>query len=446
VIVVTPFENRSTDSADVYIAATLTEDVTTALSASHAVRLVSASSARQHAEYALAASVRRSRGLVRVSARLLRSGSGEILWTSGFDRPAEQGAGIADTLASLVLARLGVRSVAPVRRARAVDPAAYDLYLRGRYYASRRTEAGLARAVDLLRQAVARDSSFALAWARLAQSLHVAAVWRLPIPGIPAENMIEREMDAAERALLNDSTRPEIWLARAYVAEDVDPTDRASALRAIRRALELDSLSADAWNDYGFALDEAGDTAGAVMAERRAIALDPGDPRLLTSLALHHYWARRYDSASVWADSIIATDPTFLSGRRMAGTVALARGRAREAESQFAAARNIGPGPERIWAIGGLACAAVARGDTAAAHLFIMEAESLTPTVDPALHSAVFIAWGYTALGTKERALDWLERYRARGDLHFQRHLQDDAPLDPLRGEPRFQALMTTRH
>jgi hypothetical protein len=45
----------------------------------------------------------------------------------------------------------------------------------------------------------------------------------------------------------------------------------------------------------------------------------------------------------------------------------------------------------------------------------------------------------------KERALDWLERYRAHGDLHFQAHLRGDAPLDALRGEPRFQALLSER-
>jgi hypothetical protein len=445
VIVITPFENRSRDTSDVYLATTFTEDLTSALNASHRVRLRTARAGRSTADYAVAGSVRRSGAVIRITAQLLRPGSGEIVWTISVDRSMGHSGTAALELARELLRRAGAGLGRMEEPRRSVDPAAYDLYLRGRYYAARRTEAGLERAVDFFRQAVARDSTFALAWAGLAQTLHLAAVWRLPVPGIAADSVIAHEMDAGERALLNDSTRPEIWLARAFVSEDVDPTSRAGSLRASRRALELDSLNADAWNDLGFALDETGDTAAAATAERRAIALDPGNPRLLTTLALHHYWTRHYDSATVWTDSIIATDPTFLSGRRLAGTVALARGRAAEAESQFGAARNIGPGPERIWAIGGLACAAVARGDTAAARLLVVEAESLTPAVDPALHSAVFIAWGYVALGMKQRALDWLERYRVRGDVHFQRHLRGDAPLDPLRGEPRFQALLTTR-
>jgi adenylate cyclase len=294
----------------------------------------------------------------------------------------------------------------------------------------------------LYRQAVAQDSAFAQGWAGLATALHTASVWRLQIPGIPDDSLIGRELEASERAILNDSARAEAWLARAWAAEDVDPTSRSTVIRAQRRAIAFDSLNADAWSDLGLALLEAGDTVSAAAAARRAVALSPGEPRILTTIALYFYWQRQYDSAAVWADSIIGVDPTFLSGRRMAGTIALARGRREEAAAQFGAARAVGPGPERVWALGGLACTAAGRGDSAAARLLVTEAESLTAPANPALHSAVFIAWAYVALGQPARALDWLERFRPVGDLHFQRHLKGDKPLDPLRGEPRFQALL----
>jgi hypothetical protein len=66
--------------------------------------------------------------------------------------------------------------------------------------------------------------------------------------------------------------------------------------------------------------------------------------------------------------------------------------------------------------------------------------ESIVDASAPSLHGAIFIAWGYAALGDHARALDWLERFQPTGHLHFQRHLLD-GPFDPLRNEPRFRRL-----
>jgi TolB-like protein/Flp pilus assembly protein TadD len=388
VVVVLPFENRSRDTADTYLAATVGEDLAAALQRSRGVRLLSPRASRQGANYVVGGSIDRTGGAVRVTATLERAPGGQIVWTGSLDAPIARSDETVNRLRSTLLSRIGVRAPAATAppAARSVDPVAQDLYLRGRYYSNRRTEAGLARGVALLREAVGRDSTFALGWAALARALHTAALWRLPIPGIAASEVIDRELEAAERALLNDSTSADIWLARAWAAQDVDPGTRTAAIRAERRALAIDSLNADAWSDLGLTLLEAGDTVGALGAARRGVALSPADPRLLTEVALYFYFHRQYDSARVWSDSIIATDPTFLSGRRMRGSVALAQGDLREAEAQFGAARTIGPGPERIWALGGLACVASQRGDTTAARALLSDAESLTPTDDPALH------------------------------------------------------------
>src|SRR5260221_6628133 len=74
VLVVQPFENRSRDTADSYLAVTLEEDVTAALDATHSLRLVSAGASRHGGEYGLAASVRPAANMVRLPARLGRGG------------------------------------------------------------------------------------------------------------------------------------------------------------------------------------------------------------------------------------------------------------------------------------------------------------------------------------------------------------------------------------
>ncbi len=440
---VAPFENRSRDTADTYLAATLGEDITAALQRSAAVRLMSPRAGRRTTEYLVSGSVGRSRGSLHVVAKLER-GPGAIVWTTSFDRPLahsdEAAAWIADSVLARVAGRTAVTRVASSRQA--VDPQAWDLYLRGRYYSVRRTEADIGRAVALFQQAVAQDSGFALGWAGLANALYFAARWHLAVHGMTQRQVQMAELQAAERALLTDSSSAEIWITRARAAEDVDPTTRAGSRRALARALAIDSLDANAWAYLSLMHAEAGDGAEASVAGRRAAALDPGNPESMVGLSVQYYWSRNYDSAQIWADSILAVDPTYLSGRRMAGTIALARGRIESAETQFGAARRLGPGPERIWTNAGLACAMATRGDTAGARAMLADALSLTDSVEPALHSAVFVAWAYAAVGDHPHALDWLERYRPRLDLHFQAHLRGDAPLDALRSEPRFRALL----
>jgi len=329
----------------------------------------------------------------------------------------------------------------PERLALAPDPVAYDLFSRGRYEASRRSVASVGRAVAFFSESIRRDSTFAPAWAGLAAVLHNANRWEFPVRGVPRESLLTREIMASDRALQLDSTSVDAWLSRAWASEDVDPTSRGPALRAIHRALALDSLNAVAWDQLAMALEEAGHRDSAGAAWHRAVALDPGYVRAKTFLAIHYWWWRAYDSAAVWADSAVATDPLYGLGRVVAGQVALARGRRDEAQSQLAAARRLATGPGSA-GLSGFVSLAVAAGDTVAARHLVAEAEARTDPAAPDNHGAVNIAAAYAVLGEPARALTWLERYRPMRDLHFQLHLRLDPPLDPLRREPRFQALL----
>jgi cytochrome c-type biogenesis protein CcmH/NrfG len=145
------------------------------------------------------------------------------------------------------------------------------------------------------------------------------------------------------------------------VSRIVDPTDRAPAIRALRRALALDSTNANAWHFLALSLAESADVDGAFTAWRRAIAANPTNVQGLTFLAIAHYWRRQWDSSAHWTDSAIALDPTFQLVRIAAGFTEVERG-------DFARARaggSIGRG-ERPSQAGG-----VARGELhsdAAAH------------------------------------------------------------------------------
>jgi TolB-like protein/tetratricopeptide (TPR) repeat protein len=439
-LVVAPFENRSRDSGDAYLAETLTEDVTAALAATRAVRVLGAHGGPRPM-YRVSGSVRRVGDVVRVTAQIERAATGEVRWETRIEGPLAEGSILRDSVVKAVLASLHLRSgggaAAPARR---VDPITYDLWLRARYLLPRRRQDDEAEAVALIRRALARDSGFAPAWAELARALQAALSYGFTVPGLPRDSLLPRMLAASERALLLDSVNVDMWRLRVNVALFVDPTSGQAPFAAVRRALALDTADAATWYQYAMVLETIGRPDSAAIAYRRAAVLNPSQP--LPMYALHWLWARRYDSAAVWAERAVSEDPTLMFAREMVGEVALARGHLDEAEAAYDAALRLGTGPEQVRALGGLAIVAAGLGDIARARGLIARAEAVTDSVGPTLHAAVSIAEAYAASGAPDRALTWLGRYQPRGDLHFQLHLAHDPTLDPLRTDPRFQRLV----
>ena len=434
-LAIVPLENRSGDSLDDYLAAALTEDIVSSLAAAHMLRVFHTRPGRSNADYTFTGTIQRAKETLGVTAQLRRTSSGEIIWATHIDHDPSQAAALPDVLAAQVLTALGVR---PARA-----PVDLDLCDLGRQLIPRRTPGSLVRAVGLLSECVGRDSSYAPGWAGLARALHSAYRLGIEVPGIPRDrdSVLSRAVAASERALELDSASVEAWLSRAHVSIGVDPTSREPALRAIRRAIALDSLNAQAWHRLGLTLEEVGNRDSAGLAWRQAVALDPAHYEALAFLALHYWWWRQYDSAAVWADSAVAIDPLYQLGRVVAGQVALERGRRDDAESQLGAALRLGPGAANAGLSGFVALAAAA-GDTVGARRLVAEAKTRGDSLALDVHNAVNIAASYAALGDVKRALRWLERFRPVRDLHFQLHLRRDPPLDPLRREPRFQALL----
>ncbi len=195
---IVPFENRSGDTLDAYLGAALTEDLTRSLNAAHVLRLFRVRQAPPGLEYVLTGSVRRAGDTLDVTAQLERNGSGEIVWATRLALRS-RGTVFPPTLTSEVLGALGVRAGAPTERATLPpNPVAYDLFLRGRYEASRRTAPSLGRAVALLSESIRKDSTFAPGWAGLAAVLHNANRWGFPVSGIPPESLLTREISASD--------------------------------------------------------------------------------------------------------------------------------------------------------------------------------------------------------------------------------------------------------
>ncbi len=345
-------------------------------------------------------------------------------------------------IAASVTAWLRFGRDAGARRAVA-DPELVALYQRGLRGYDQRSAAGMTEAVTAFRAAVARDSMYAPAWTGMANAFVRAHEQRLSVPGVPRDSLPSLALAAVQRSIAADSGRADAWLALALVSRLIDPTDNQPVRRALRQALDRDSTDAAAWHQLALTQAEDGDFVAALESGRRSLALDPVSAQGLDFLALGHYWQRQYDSARVWADSALAVDPAYLPARRTVGFIAIERGERTRSVAAFEAGRRLSSDVEMLDFRAGVLLAEARSGRAGDARAGLRAADSMAKTYTPTpLHTAVYLAQVHVALGDPDKALAWLARFRPVGSRHFQIHLRCDPPLDPIRRDSRFQALL----
>jgi len=312
------------------------------------------------------------------------------------------------------------------------DSLANARYRQGRTLITRRTFADYQRAFDLFNQAIARDSSFARAWAGLARDEQLAQVRGFAIRGLSRDSLLARAVQASRRAVELDPNDPESWIATAHVAQMVDPSGRSGVIAAARHALALDSTSvesSEAWFELGLAHQETLEDSLAEREWLRAVAVDPTNVQALSFLADHFRWIGEPERGAVYADSAVALDPVFVIAREAAWQIAAARGRWDEVERQAAALQRSAIGQPQEFAIGGLVRARLGRGDSAGARAVLREGLAAFDSTKPTVHQALYIAASLAALGDTASAVRWLEAFQPREDLHFQLHMKRDDGL-----------------
>lgn len=317
------------------------------------------------------------------------------------------------------------------------------LYQRGVHEYDRRIDPGVTEAIAAFSAAIARDSTYSLAWSGLAKAYYRAYQRRITLPGMSGDSVLRLAVSAADRALATDSNNADAWLARAQVSRGIDPTDVAPAIRAAQRALLLDSTSAPVWHELAAAAVDQADLGSAVKYWRRSLAVNPRYTQALAYLGMTNYWLGNLDSAAAWADSAVTVDPTFVFARTTTGRVAIGQGDFVRAVAAFEAAWRLATDVEALNARMGVALAQAEAGNRAAALAELRETEdTVLGFASIPLHTAVYRAQVYAALGGVREAVRWLERYQVRRDLHFQLHLRCDPSLDPLAGDSAFRALL----
>jgi serine/threonine protein kinase/Tfp pilus assembly protein PilF len=449
-IAVLPFVNSSADPENEYFSDGMTDELITALSKVEGLQVASRTSVfalknlredvrtlgrRLNVSTLLDGTVRKSGSRIRITVQLSSVEDGQALWSERYDREMSDVFAIQDeiaetivrTLRSTLLGDLG--DPTPVRYTANVK--AYSLYLKGRFWWNRRTQAAIKEGIRYFEEAIAEDPTYALAYSGLADSYALDLDYR----GAPVFEGMERAKAEARKAIALDDTLAEAHTSLGWVTFIYD-WDWTAADLEFSRAVSLNPRYATARQWYSWFLAAMGRFDEALHQGRTAIDLDPASVSIRRSMGWLQYYARHYDEALDNLRRAVALNPTAEETHRLLGLVYLQQGLYDDAAASFKEA--LAGSEHDALAFAGLGHVAARRGRDAEARAVLRELHERARTryVSPVAQAGL-----YVTLGERDSAFEWLEKaYQdRRGWLAY---LKIEPMLDGLRGDPRFQRLL----
>jgi serine/threonine-protein kinase len=443
-IAVLPFESQGGDTANVYFAEGMADELTTALASVDGLRVAATSSAftyrgktvdPREAGRALNVSavlqgrIRRAGSVLRVSAQLTNAADGLVLWSRSYDRDAKDVFAVQDELVREIVGALritltGGTGTTAMRGTRDVE--AYDLYLRGLYFLNQRGP-GVAKSIPYFRQAISRDSTFARAWAQLGTAYGFLSIFDLVAP----DTTLREARAAIARSLQLDSLSAEAHAASGLVLALNSQWE--PALAEYQQAIELDPSYAVVYRLSLSTLAMLGREADARAASRILMERDPLSAVSSSVISMVELNFGHRDDALASARRAVELDSTGAMPRAQLAAAELAAGHPDSARAHAArAAHTPNTAPWIGWVLG-------ATGDRTSTANLIREVEAQGRRNAAA---GVTIASAALGAGDTTAALDALERAARDGEaLGFMAPF--GLPMyDPLRGSARFSAIV----
>src|SRR5438445_3385708 len=446
-LAVLPLENLSRDPQQEYFAEGLTEALITTLAKIGELRVVSRTSAMLYkgvrkplreiareleVDAIVEGTVLRAGRRVRVTAQLIDAPKEMHLWAESYERDLRDVLALQAEVAQAIAREIRVK-LTPVDQARfaevrAVDPDAYEAYLRGRYHWNRRPSE-FAKAIECFQEAIAKDSTYVAAYAGLADCLSGLNVWGI----VPASEGSVKAKALAQKALEMDHSSAEAHVSLAFAT--MYHYDFLTAEREFERAIELNPRYTLAHQLFGWYLCTMDRYEEAYAEFQRAIRLDPLSSVIHAMLGNVLIYARRYDQALKQCAKALELDPTSGPAHLGLGWAYRCKSLYEPAIAPLRRACEFYPGSTPIGVLGEVYAAAGYRGEAQKILEQLQELSKqryVTPYVVARIH---------VTLGEKDEALQWLEvAYQQRAEWMVL--LKVDPCLDGLRPDPRFQDLI----
>jgi TolB-like protein/DNA-binding winged helix-turn-helix (wHTH) protein/Flp pilus assembly protein TadD len=449
-IAVLPLENLSNDPEQEYFVEGMTDEIITDLAKLPGIRVTSRTSAMQYkdthktmpqiarelnVDAVVEGTVLRVGNRVRIRTQLVYAPADRHIWAQAYERDLKDvltlQANLAQDIAGEIQLKLTSRQRANLATGHPVDPEAHELYLKGRYFWNKRDQEGFTKAIAYFQQAIAKDPTYAAAYAGLADSYALSGGFNL----VPAGQAMPRAQAAAEKALELDSNLAEAHASLGLIAP-FNNWNWAGAERHYERAIELNPNYATAhhWYAEGY-LMPVGRADEAIAEIRKAQELDPLSAVITTDLGKELYFVRRYDEALVELRHALELEPNFVSAHNWISDTLLEKGLYNDGIVELEKTRPFKE--ERVY-IRQTAYLYARIGRRAEGRAAL--AKSLQLSKGKQVSSGA-VALTYAALGDEDESFQWLEKaYTERSS--FMTSLKYWSVFDQLRGDPRFADLL----
>jgi serine/threonine-protein kinase len=450
-IAVLPLENLSHDPDNAYFAEAMQDEILARLSKVADLKVISRTSTQKYKSApdnlreiakqlgvgnVLEGSVQKSGDAVRVNVQLINALNDAHLWGDVYQRKLTDifavESDIAKTIADTLQAKLTGAEKQLIAAQPTTDLTAYELYLKGRSLWSKRGGENLRQAIGFYEQAIARDPKYALAYSGLAEAYAILPAYTTTAP----QDAYPTAKAAALKALQLDEKLAEAHTALGSLLCNGD-FDMAGSISEFQRAIALNPNYATAHHWYGNGpLLALGRFEEGIAEGKRAIELDPLSPIINADLGQILYSARRYDEAIAQLRKTLEIDPTFYYAHYNLGMALQGKGDVPAAIAEYTKAQQLS---DDLFVQVLLAAAKAQSGDKDAAIQMQAELEDLSQ------HRYVTSYWRtllYLSLGNRDEAIRRLEQAIADHESLTITMIKDDPKLDPLRGDPRFEALV----
>jgi TolB-like protein/tRNA A-37 threonylcarbamoyl transferase component Bud32/Flp pilus assembly protein TadD len=448
-VAVLPLDNLSGDPGEDYFSDGMTDALITELSHIRKLRVISRTSVMQYkrtqkpvseiardlsVDAVVEGSVVRANGRVRISAKLIQTSLEQTLWGDSYERDFTDvlalQADVATAIARGIQVELSAPELSQLASRRTVVPEAYELFLKGRFEAEKRTPQGITNSAELFKSAIAKDPTYAAAYAGLAASLLNLSTYQIR----PPAEVMPPAKEAARKALQLDEGLAEAHASLAAIRFYHLEWDGVES--EFQRAIALDPGYATAMHWYALSLAALGRHEESITEIKLARDIDPRSLIINANTGWCYYLAGNMDRAIEEERNTLLLGPGFIVGHGYLGQAYLEKKMYDQAIEEFRQTVSLSPGDMSRKAELGSAYARAGKN---------AEAQEILQEFLHAPHGRYISGYDwamlYAGMGKKQETLSWLEKaYEERNGRMA--NLAVHPQFAFLRGAPRFEDLL----